>query len=73
MKALFLTLSLFSSLASAGEIRREYDEVTEKQCNQELKTLGCVSGQSESPKCAELQKQKLSSGCQNLFEMKKKK
>ncbi len=73
MKALLLTLSLFASLASAEEIRREYDEVTEKQCHQELKILGCVSGQTEGPKCAELQKHRLSSGCRDLFEMKKKK
>ncbi len=72
MKMLILALSLFASLTSAEEIRLEYDEVIEKQCNQELKRLGCVSGQAESPKCAELQKKKLSTSCQNLFDMKKK-
>ncbi len=73
MKVFILTLSLLSSISSFAEVRREFDEATEKRCHSELKALGCVKDETENPSCAELNKQKLSGGCHSLFEAKKTK
>ncbi len=71
MTAILFTLTFLASVSFAGEVRREYDEGTERQCFLELKALGCVNGQTESPTCAETQKSKLSRACQGLLNTKR--
>jgi len=59
-------------LCYAGSEKKEFDELTEVQCYQEAKALGCVSGsEEEDPGCMEKSKKKLSPVCLKFHESKK--
>jgi hypothetical protein len=72
MKNFLLTGLLMLSTQAFSQTVKEYDETQEKQCHQELKTLGCVkSNGDQDSTCAESKKAKLSKLCSSMHEEKK--
>lgn len=72
MKKFILTGLMLLSTQAFSQAVKEYDETQEKQCHQELKTLGCVkSNGDQDSTCAENIKAKLSKLCASMHEEKK--
>ncbi len=71
MKSILTLAFMFLSLNSFAEIRKEFDENSERKCHQEAKSLGCVSSDKENQACVEQNKTKLTAACQSLYEAKK--
>lgn len=71
MKLLILALTLCISTQSFAEVRREFDENTEKKCYLEMKNMGCVKADETSTSCAEQNKKKLSGECLIIHESRK--
>ena len=71
MKNITVLLVLAFSVNVFAGTFQEFDEAQEVKCYQELKTLGCVSGEEENLSCSEKKKMQMTKDCQKMHAAKK--